>query len=63
VVFIYTVPGFVRDGRTNGGGRNQLFGGSEWMGGCGGGRYKRCVSGGSWVIVYSLFVQFFFECV
>jgi hypothetical protein len=31
------VPGFVRDGRTNRGGRLQVLGGSEWMGRCGGG--------------------------
>jgi hypothetical protein len=51
VVFIYTVSGFVRDGRANGGGRHQVLGGSEWMGRCGGGRYKRSLSGGSPVIV------------
>jgi hypothetical protein len=37
VVFIYTVSGLVRDGRSNGGGRRQLLGVSEWLGGSGGG--------------------------
>jgi hypothetical protein len=43
MVFIYIhipEPGFVRDGSTNRGGRHQVFGGSEWMGRCGGGGIK-----------------------
>jgi hypothetical protein len=36
VVFIYSVSGLARDGRTNGGGEHQVVGRSEWMGGCGG---------------------------
>jgi hypothetical protein len=40
VVFIYTVSGFVQDGRANGGGRHQVLGGSEWIGRCGGGGIK-----------------------
>jgi hypothetical protein len=62
VVFIYTVSGFARDGRPNGGGRHQILGGSEWKGGCGGGRYKRSLSGGGQVIVYVVFVPIFFQC-
>jgi hypothetical protein len=62
VVFVYTVSGFAQDGRANGGGRHQVLGGSEWMGRCGGGRYKRHVSGGGQVIAYGSFVPFFFQC-
>jgi hypothetical protein len=40
VVFIYTVSGLARDGRTNGGGEHHVLGRSEWMGGCGGGGIK-----------------------
>jgi hypothetical protein len=40
VVFIYTVSGLARDGRTNGGGEHQVLGRSEWMGGCRGGGIK-----------------------
>jgi hypothetical protein len=36
VVFIYTMSGLVRDGRSNGGGRRQVLVGSEWLGGNGG---------------------------
>jgi hypothetical protein len=62
VVCIYTVLGFARDGRANGGGRLQVLGGSEWKGRCGGGRYERSLSGGSQVIVYVPFVPIFFRC-
>ena len=55
-------PGFARTGRTNGGRGHQVVGGSEWVR-CGGGRYKRRVSGCGRVIVYSMAVPFFFECV
>jgi hypothetical protein len=40
VVIIYTMSGLVRDGRSNGGGRRQVLGGSEWLGGSGGGGIK-----------------------
>jgi hypothetical protein len=43
VVFIYTVSGFARDGRANGGGRNQVLGGSERTGRCRGGGIKELV--------------------
>jgi hypothetical protein len=62
VVFIYTVSGFVRDGRANRGGRYQVVGSSEWKGRCGGGRHKRGLSGGSQFIVYVPFVPIFFQC-
>jgi hypothetical protein len=39
-VFIYTVLGFARDGRTNGGGRHQVLGGSGGKVRCGGGGIK-----------------------
>ena len=38
-------PRFARAGRTNVGGGHQVVGGSEWLRRCGGGRYKRRVSG------------------
>jgi hypothetical protein len=56
VVYIYTVSGFVQDGRANGGGRHQVLGGSEWKGRCGG------INGGQ-VIVYVPFVPIFFQFV
>jgi hypothetical protein len=40
VVFIYTVSGLVRDGRTNGGGKHQVLGRSEWVSRCGRGGIK-----------------------
>jgi hypothetical protein len=43
VVFIYTVSGFARDGRANGGGTHQVLGGSERMGRCGGAGIKELV--------------------
>jgi hypothetical protein len=63
VVFTYTVSGFARDGRANGGGRHQVLGGSERTGRCGGGRYK----GAGLVAVRLLrmlrFVLIFFQCI
>ena len=56
-------PRFACAGRTNGGGGHQVVGGSEWVRSCGGGRYKRRVSGCGRVIVYCIVVPFFFECV
>ena len=41
----------------------QVVGGSEWVSRCGGGRYKRRVSGCGRVIVYCMVVPFFFEYV
>ena len=59
------IPGsrFARAGRTNGGRGHQVVGGSEWVGRCGGGRYKRRLSGCGRIIVYCIVVPFFFECV
>jgi hypothetical protein len=42
VVFICTVPGLFRDGRSNGGWRRQVLGGLEWLGGSGGGESYKC---------------------
>jgi hypothetical protein len=52
VVFIYTVSGLVRDGRSNGGGRGQVLGGSEWLGGSGVGGIKGAVW---WLSGYCVF--------
>ena len=41
----------------------QVVGSSEWVSGCGGGRYKRRVSRRGQVIVYWMVVTFFFEYV
>jgi len=41
----------------------QVVGGSEWISRCGGGRYKKRVSGRGRVIVYWVVVSFSFEYV
>ena len=46
-------PMFARAGRTNGGGGDQVVGCSEWVRSCGGGRYKRRVSGCGRIIVWN----------
>ena len=53
VVFI-PGPRFARAGRTNGEGGHQVVGSSGWAGSCGGGRYKRRVSGCGRVMVYCI---------
>jgi hypothetical protein len=45
-VFINTVPGLVRDGRSNGGWRGQVLGGLEWLVESGGGGINGVLSGG-----------------
>jgi len=57
------IPGtrFTRGGGTNGKGGPQVVGSSEWVSRCGGGRYKRSVSGHGRVIVYWAVVSSLFE--
>ena len=57
------IPGtrFTGGGGTNGKGGLQVVGGSEWVSRCGGGRYKRSVSGRGRVIVYWAAVSSLFE--
>jgi hypothetical protein len=55
VVFIYTVSGLVREGRSNGGGWGQVLGGYGWWGGSGGGGIKGAVW---WLFGYCVFRLF-----
>jgi hypothetical protein len=61
-VVFYTVSGFVRDGRANGGGRHQVLGGSEWMGRCGGGGIKEACLVAVGLLCVPL-VSIFFQCI
>ena len=59
--YLYQGRGFTRGGGTNGKGGQQVVGGSEWVSRCGGGRYKRSVSGRVivyWAVVSSLFEKY-----